>query len=235
MGAITVELPSRTIEGHLAVPEGRPPHPAVIVLHEAWGLNDDIRAIAERFSELGYAAFAPDLLDGGRTMCMARAMVDMVRGEGKTAELVEQIVDWLGAREDIDAGRIGATGFCMGGGFAYLAGLTGKVAAVAPNYGKPPPDLADLERSCPVIASYGARDRVFRRYAPKVEAALSAAGIPHDVKVYPDSGHSFMNRAKGHGLAKTLNRPIMHVGYNPADAEDAWVRIERFFAEHLGA
>jgi carboxymethylenebutenolidase len=234
MADITLELPSGTIEGHLVVPDGQRPHAAVIVLHEAWGLNDDIRSIADRFGRLGYLAIAPDLIDGGRMTCVARAMIDMMRGGGRTPRLVEEIADWLASRDDVDRNRIGATGFCMGGGFAYLVGLTGKIAATAPNYGKPP-DLAELERSCPVVASYGGRDRIFSRYASPVERTLESAGIPHDVEVYQGSGHSFMNRSEGHRISKTLNRPLMHIGYNPADAEHAWERIDRFFADHLGA
>lgn len=203
------------------------------MLHEAWGLNDDIRAITDRLGGMGYVALAPDLLDGGRLTCMARAMVDMQRGSGRTPRLVEEVADWLASRDDVDGERVGAIGFCMGGGFAFMLGLSGKAAAVAPNYGKPPSDLDELERSCPVVASYGGRDLAFGRYGPKVQAALEAGGVGNDVVTYPGSGHSFMNRAHGHRISKAINRPILRTGYNAADAEDAWIRIERFFAEHL--
>lgn len=233
MPDITLALPTRTIVGYLASPPGDGPFPAVVVIHEAFGLNDDIRRIADRVADAGYLAIAPDLLDGGRLVCMAQAMAALQRGEGALRDVAEHVVDWLGGRGDVAADRIGVIGFCMGGGFAYLLGLTGKVAAVAPNYGMPPKDLQRLERSCPVVASYGGRDRIFRKYGPRVEDVLDRAGIDHDVLTYPAAGHSFMNDAEGHTIMKLVGRPLLAVGFDPAAAEHAWQRILRFFGEHL--
>jgi carboxymethylenebutenolidase len=230
---ITIDLPSGPMDAYLAEPSGDAPFGAVLVLHEAFGLNDDIRSIADRVAGLGYVALAPDIVEGGRMSCMARAMIDLTRGEGPTTKSVEQCIDWLAGRADVDGDRIGAVGFCLGGGLAFLAGLSGKLAAIAPNYGQPPGDLSDLERSCPVVASYGGRDLVMGRHADRVRDALDAAGVEHDVVVYQESGHSFMNRSKGHAVMKAMSRPLMRIGYNPADAEDAWRRIESFFARFL--
>jgi carboxymethylenebutenolidase len=232
---LKLELPARTIDGYLALPSGPGPFPAVVVLHESFGLNGDIRLIADRLAGRGFVAVAPDLIEGGRLACMAQAMKALREGSGVLADLAEEVVDWLVARPDVAAERIGAIGFCMGGGFAYLLGLTGKLSAVAPNYGQPPRDLARLEASCPVVASYGGKDRVYRKHAARVEAALDVAGIPNDVKVYPKAGHSFMNDSEGHTLVKVLGRPILAVGYHPGSADDAWVRILAFFDRHLGA
>ncbi|MGF1666693.1 MAG: dienelactone hydrolase family protein [Acidimicrobiia bacterium] len=234
MPDLLLELPTKTIDGYLALPPGTGPFPAVVVLHEAFGLNADIRLIADRLAVAGYVAMAPDLLEGGRLACMAQAMKALQAGRGVLADVAEEVVDWLSARSDVAAGRIGAIGFCMGGGFAYLLGLTGKLSAVAPNYGQPPKDLDRLEASCPVVASYGGKDKVYRKHAARVEAALDLVGIPNDVKLYPEAGHSFMNDSDGHTLIKVLGRPIIAVGYHPEAAEDAWTRIHSFFTTHLG-
>jgi len=229
-----LQLPSGSLTAYVAEPSVPPRHAGVVVVHEAFGLNDDIRSICDRVAGLGYVAVAPDLVDGGRPTCIARAFYELQRGRGRAPRALEECADWLAAREDVEASRIAAIGFCMGGGYAFLLGLSGKVAAAAPNYGQPPSD-GELAASCPVVASYGGRDLMFRRFGPRVERALQAAGIPHDVEVYPDSGHSFMNRSAGHRVMKAFSRPLVRLGYSPEDAEHAWDRIERFFDLHLGS
>lgn len=234
MPDLRLALPTKTIDGYLALPGGTGPFPAVVVLHEAFGLNNDIRLIADRLAVAGYVAVAPDLIEGGRFACMAQAMKALQKGHGVLADLAEEVVDWLSARSDVAAERIGAVGFCMGGGFAYLLGLTGKLAAVAPNYGQPPKDLDRLEASCPVVASYGGKDKLYRKHATRVEEALDLAAVPNDVKVYLEAGHSFMNDSEGHAFIKALGRPILAVGYHPESADDAWARILSFFESYLG-
>lgn len=226
-------LSSKTISHYLASPDGDGPWPAVVVLHEAFGLNADICRIADRFAANGYLALAPDLVGGGRIRCLARAFFDLSRGEGPVVDLATEVVDWLTARQDCDSGRVGVVGFCMGGGFAFLLGLSGKVGAVAPSYAAPPKELERLAGSCPVVASYGARDRVFAKFAEPVRHRLEEAGVSHDVRLYADAGHSFMNKPEGHRIIKLLGRPLLALGYRPTEAEDAWRRILAFFARHL--
>jgi carboxymethylenebutenolidase len=102
------------------------------------------------------------------------------------------------------------------------------------NYGVLPRELdAALEGACPVVASYGGRDRGLRSAPAKLEAALTKAGIPHDVKSYPTAGHAFLNDAE---TGPRFLRPLLRVagmGPEPEAAADAWQRIDRFFAEHL--
>jgi carboxymethylenebutenolidase len=119
----------------------------------------------------------------------------------------------------------------MGGGFAVACAPRGGFAASAPNYGQVPKDAArTLAHACPIVGSYGAKDWMTRGHAQRLEQALTAVGIPHDVKEYPDTPHSFLNHHEG--MAATMDR-VLRIGYRPAAAEDAWVRILAFFADHL--
>jgi len=121
-------------------------------------------------------------------------------------------------------------GFCMGGGFALMV-ANRQFAVAAPNYGPLPADLAALDGACPIVASYGARDRGLHGAAAQLEAALSARGIVHDVKEYPEAGHSFLDRFNVGPLLPLLQAGGM--GYHQPSAEDAWRRILRFFAAQL--
>lgn len=230
-GDLTIYLPGVAIPGYLAVPNGPGPWPGIVVLHQAVGLDDDIRRISDRLAGMGYLSIAPDLLAAGRVKCLALLFRDLMRGFGESIDRISTLADWLKARADC-TGVVGVVGFCLGGGLAYLLGCTGSVAATAANYGKAPPERL-WETSCPVVASYGGHDRVFARDAAKTERALDRLGIVHDVKLYPQAGHGFMNQTDGHRLVTNLTRPFLAFGYNKEAAEDAWKRIERFFAEHL--
>ena len=230
-GDLTLYLPGDPIPGYLAMPPQTGPWPAVVVLHQAFGLDDDIRRITDRLAGFGYLAIAPDLMAEGGLKCVARLFLDVQRGRGEAVETVQDVVDWIAARSDCN-GRVGVIGFCVGGGLAFLVGASGTVDAVAPNYGKAP-RAERLARSCPVVASYGRKDRVFAKAASVAERGLAAAKIDHDIKVYDDAGHGFMNQVEGHRIMKALTRPVMTVDYNRDAAEDAWARIEQFFGRHL--
>src|SRR5215216_6646446 len=180
-------MPATTLPGdvkaHLAVPPvGGGPWPAVVVLHEIFGLNDDIRQQADRLAAAGYLAVALDLYSaGGALRCLKATFRALTHGEGGAVEDIEAARAWAAAREDC-TGRVGVIGFCMGGGFALLTAGRG-FAASAPNYAHLPKDLdAALRGACPVVASYGGNDRTLRGTAAELEAALERAGVPHDVK-----------------------------------------------------
>ena len=209
------------------------PAAGVLVLHELFGLNDDIRRITDRFAAMGYVAVAPDLLDGGRITCVARAMAQLQRGEGSVVDTAERHLRSLAQREDVADGRVAVVGFCMGGSFALLLGARGTAKVISANYGGfPGDDIA--ERLCPVVASYGGRDHVFGSHGEKLSRALEQTTTPHDIVTYPDAGHSFMNQVDDHPVANALiGRPLMAVAFDEDAAEDSWRRIEAFFAEHL--
>jgi len=225
-----VAEPAGVADGTLA------PSPAVIVVHEAMGLNDDIRRIASRFADNGYVTLAPDLIGAGwAPLCIARFFQGMGKvGTGRPYREMRAFHDWLAKQPGVDPDRIGMAGFCAGGGFALLYAARGrrKLRAIAPFYGAMPADESIIPDVCPTVASYGGRDGTFGRNGPKLEAALEAAGIPHDVKTYPEAGHSFMSRHTG--LMATLD-PIMptHAGFDGPASEDAWTRVLGFFGAHL--
>ena len=180
MPAIT--LPGN-VKAHLAVPPvGAGPWPGVVVLHEAFGLNDDIRQQADRLAAAGYLAVAPDLFSaGGAWRCLRATFRAVMTGRGRPSTTSRPRARWLAAREDC-SGRIGVIGFCLGGGFALLTAARGFDAA-APNYAHLPKDLdGALEGACPVVASYGGKDKTLRGTAATLDGALARAGVPHDVQ-----------------------------------------------------
>ena len=223
---------SDQLTGHLAVPTGDGPWPGVVVLHEVLGLNDDIRRQTDRLADAGYLAVAPDLYSaGGALRCLVATFRALGAGSGPAFDDIEAARGWLTDRADC-TGRIGVLGFCAGGGFALLAAPRGFQAS-AVNYGPLPREpAAALVGACPVVASYGRRDRVFRGAAARLEATLTSLGVPHDVREYPDAGHSFMNR---HGLGPfgVIERVAGFSPHEPS-AVDAWSRILSFFEAHLG-
>jgi len=231
VGAMTTvgDLPA-----YRAVPSGDGPWPAMVLVHEAFGLDDVMRRSADRVAEMGFLVLAPDLLSRGRpTVCLARTLSALRRGRGQAFDDLEACRAELLADESC-TGAVGVIGFCMGGGFALLlAGRPGWDAASV-NYGMLPDDPAVLDGACPVVASYGGRDRYLRGSAARLRAALEARRVPHDVKEYPGAGHSFLNDAdNAPWYLAPMSRLLLHAGPEPASAEDAWGRIEAFLQDHL--
>jgi carboxymethylenebutenolidase len=222
----------REIAGYLAAPPGGRRSPGVVVLPEAFGLNDDIRRITDRFAAEGYVAFAPALYS---LRCVRRAMAEVISSRpGSVSAGVEAARGWLADRDDC-TGQVGVAGFCLGGGFALLAAPAYDFAAASANYGSVPKDALEVLRgSCPVVASYGGRDRPFRSHAERLRTALETLDIPHDMKTYPDAGHSFINQQKLPAPLRTIAHRV-GFGHEPDSAADAWRRILAFFAVHLGS
>jgi carboxymethylenebutenolidase len=221
------------LRGYVASPTTPAPWPAVVVLHEAFGLTDDIRRQADRLAEAGYLAFAPDLLSYGfAPRCLVSTLRTLLKqGGGRAIEDIEAARTYLLARPDC-TGKIGVIGFCMGGGFAILAAARGFDVS-SPNYGIVPKNVdVVLRGSCPMVASYGAKDRGYKGAAAKLDTALAANGVDHDVEEYPNAGHAFMT---GHTGNWAFAEWIPGMGYVPDAAEDAWARVLAYFGTHLRA
>ena len=234
MPDLTFSAASAELGAYLAEPRGAGPFPGVVVIQDALGLGDDIREQADRLGAAGYLAFAPDLYSGRGIRCVIATLQASRSGRGAAYEDIEAARQWLAAREDC-TGRIGIVGFCMGGGFALLSASALPFDASAVNYGEVPSNAAErLAGACPIVASYGRRDPTLRGRATRLRTALTGLGVAHDVKEYPDAGHSFMNRINTGPL---FSRVVHFVGFDHhhPSAEDAWRRILAFFDEHLAA
>ena len=234
---MTIEIVSfpgagdRRQRGWLAQPEHAGPAPGVLVIHEILGLVENQKPVLERFAAEGFVALAPDLFDrpGARPLCVVRTLNDLRRGEGGALDDLRAAMGFLRAHPRVAGDRLGVAGFCMGGGFALLMALEPGVGAVAPFYGTSPAYLDRVAESCPVVASFGDRDLVFRRSAERLRTALERAGVEHDFRSYPDAGHSFMTGDLPGVTGKLGAIGPLRVGYRRDAAEDSWRRMLDFF------
>jgi carboxymethylenebutenolidase len=225
-------VPGGTVAGYLAVPSATPgPWPAVVVIHEAFGLNDDMRGKADELADHGYLALAPDQFEGKSWIrCIRSAFRQLAAGSGPAFTALDAARTFLSGRTDC-TGKAGVIGFCMGGGFALLCAPREGFDVAAVNYGPVPKDAESvLAGSCPIVGSFGGRDRMGAPGLERLQRALPVLEVPHDVKVYPGSGHRFMTVSTGPSavLAK-----LAAMSFQPADAEDAWRRIFAFFETYL--
>jgi carboxymethylenebutenolidase len=209
--------------GYLAVPDGNGPHPGVVVIHEAFGLNDHIKDVTRRLADAGYATLAVDLFTGrNRAVCMARYMVGALGGSVNRygVDDLKSALTLLAKMTNVDPQHLGAVGFCLGGGFAIAWACTdSRLKAIAPFYGANPRPLDVTRRLCPVVGSYPEKDFTARS-GRTLDQALTRFQIQHDIKVYPGTRHSFFNDT----------RP----SFDREAANDSWSRLLNLFGEQLG-
>jgi carboxymethylenebutenolidase len=213
-----------TVNAYLALPEGGGKHPAIVVIHEWWGLNDWVKEQARNYAEQGYVVLAVDLYRGKVASNPDDAHV-LMRGlpDDRGMRDLEAAFAYLGSRPDVNAAKIGSIGWCMGGSWSIkLAVDQPKLAACVVNYGWLPSDPALIARiKAPVLGNFGAEDQgIPPRDVKAFEAAMKADGKTADVKIYDGAGHAFEN-------------PNNKQGYRPEAAADAGQRSAGFFQKYL--
>jgi carboxymethylenebutenolidase len=209
------------------------PWPGVVVIHEGLGPTDDLQEQCDWFAAAGYLALMPDLYHGrAMVRCVRSTVRQLFAQRGPVFEQLEAARAYLAARDDC-SGAVGVAGYCLGGGFALLLAGRGGYDAAAVNYGHPPRNLDEvLAGSCPMVASFGGRDRILRGAADRLTVALEQAGVPHDVREYPPARHAFFSRNVVPSPLTTIGK-VLGVGYDHDSAADAKRRILAFFDVHL--
>jgi carboxymethylenebutenolidase len=222
---------------HQSRPSGDGPWPGVVVVHDALGMTSDLRAQADWLASHGFLAVAPDLYHrGGRLRCMFSTLRSLAAGHGQVFEDLEVTRSWLAVRPEC-TGRVGIIGFCMGGNLALMLACSGRYESASVNYGDISGDsYPDLAQACPVVGSYGGRDRSLRDTPARLERALEDHGVDHDIVVYPNAGHGFLNDHRGETpLWALVAGWYANTGYDEAAADAARKRIVAFFDEHLAS
>ncbi len=220
---VTVPVKSGVFDSYYARPDGQGPFPGIVVIHEIFGLNDNIRRTAERFADEGYAALAVDMMSGrNRALCMARFMSALVLKplNHQGIQDLKASLSWLAERPEVEADRLGVIGFCLGGSFALSWACTDqRLKVTAPFYSMNPRPLDAVARSCPVVGSFPENDFTAKG-GRKLQEMLDTHDVPNDIVIYPDSKHSFFNRERAQ--------------YNAEASADAWRRTLAFFGQVLG-
>ncbi|ALA57841.1 dienelactone hydrolase family protein [Nitrospira moscoviensis] len=226
-----VQYPSgqvMTVRAFVAAPQTKEKRPAVIVVQEWWGLTDHIKDIAKRYAAEGYVAIAPDLYSR-----LGNALTTDPTEAGKLMNTLKQedglndlsaTVTYLQSVPEVNAARIGVTGFCMGGSYALmLPCVNPAIKAAAPFYGQVPnPDTPLQKLACPILYIYGEDDGwITKADVQRLAAALKKYNKQGEIKTYPGAPHAFF-------------RDVDKSVYRPEAAKDAWARAKAFFKQHLG-
>jgi carboxymethylenebutenolidase len=222
---VTFKSGSEQASGFLVTPEGKGPFPAVVVVPEWWGLVDWVKGQARTLAKDGYVALAVDVYRGKSTSSQEEAhQLMMGTPPERVVRDLQAAFAHLESMPTVRKDRIGAIGWCMGGGYTLqLATTEPKLAAAVAYYGLPPTDPAKIAAiHAPVLGNYGAEDKgPSPEQARAFEAAMKKAGKTIDLKIYPGAGHAFAN----------VNNPWG--GYRKEAAADAWARTTAFLAKYL--
>ena len=208
----------------LYAPDGKGPFPGIVVIHEWWGLNDWVKEQAAKLADQGYVALAVDLYRGKVATTPDEAH-EIMRGvpEDRAQRDLHAAVEFLKAQSNVNKDRIGAIGWCMGGGYALdVALLEPSLRADVINYGHLATDPGSIAKiHAAVLGIFGGQDRgIPVDDVKKFEQALKQQGNKVEIVIYPDAGHAFEN-------------PNNKTGYRADDAADAWKRTVTFLASTL--
>ncbi len=221
---VTYNSGDETVKGIVYAPEGKGPFPALIVIHEWWGLNDWVKEQASKLAGQGYVTLAVDLYRGKVASSPDEAH-QLMRGvpEDRSKRDLAAAFKFLSSQPNVKKSRIGAIGWCMGGGYALDVALQEPtLAADVINYGHLATDPAALKKiNAPVLGLFGGQDMgITPDDVHKFEQQMKSVGKKIDLTIYPDAGHAFEN-------------PNNKAGYREADAQDAWKKTVAFLEANL--
>lgn len=230
---MVVQYPSEgvTVRAYLVGAKGNAKRPAIIVVQEWWGLNDHMKDVAHRYAKEGYIAIVPDLYSrfGNKVVPNsnpdeAGKLMGMLKQDDGLKDLRATIA-YLKTVPEVNAAKVGVTGFCMGGSYALMLPCTTQdIKAAVPFYGQVPnPDTSIQNLACPVLYIYGEEDGwITKADVQRLANALKKYNKPGEIKTYPGAPHAFFNDTRKDA-------------YKPAEAKDAWTRALAFFKQHLGS
>ena len=222
------------MEAYVAQPKDGGTYPGIVVIQEAFGVNDHIKKVTERIAAEGYVAIAPDIFhrEAERIIPyseMPKAIATMQRVvDSKAMEDVGAAIAHFKSQSNVKSGSIGVIGFCMGGRLTYLAAAhhNKDVKCAVPFYGggipmgNPSPLSRTGEIKCPMYLFFGAKDQLIPLdQVSQIKAELTAKKVPFQMEIYPEPGHGFFCDDRG--------------SYHEASAKDAWEKTKAFFAQHL--
>ena len=231
---VQLDTPDGKMEAYVAQPKEGGSYPGIVVLQEAFGVNDHMKKVTDRIAAEGYVAIAPDIFhrESERVIPfsdMAKAIATMQRvQDSKAMEDVGAAIAHLKAQSNVKAGSLGVIGFCMGGRLTYLTAAhhANDIKAAVPYYGggipmgNPSPLSRTGEIKCPMYLFFGAKDQLIPMdQVGQINTELTTKQVPFQMKIYPDAGHGFFCDERG--------------SYHEKSAQDAWEKTKSFFAQHL--
>jgi carboxymethylenebutenolidase len=223
------------MDAYVAQPKNGGNFPGVVVIQEAFGVNDHIKKATDRIAAEGYVAIAPDIFHRETERLipyaeMPKAIATMQRVvDSKAMEDVGAAIAHLKSQNNVKAGSVGVIGFCMGGRLTYLAAAhhADDVKCAVPYYGggipmgNPSPLSRTREIKCPMYLFFGAKDQLIpKEQVDQIKAELTANRVPFQLELYPDAGHGFFCDDRT-------------MSYNEGAAKNAWEKTKAFFAQHL--
>ena len=220
---VTFKSDGDTVKAIAYTPEGKGPFPAIIVIHEWWGLNDWVKEQASKLADQGYLALAVDFYRGKVATTRDEAHELSRTSPTRVMRDAQAAFAYLQSRADVKKDKIGAIGWCWGGGYSLqLAIEEPTLAADVINYGDVSASQDELKKiNAPILGLFGAHDQgITPDDVKKFGEELDKLGKKGDITIYPDAGHGFQN-------------PMNGAGYKPEDTADAWSKILMFFAQHL--
>lgn len=229
----TIKVDGQDMRVYSSTPSGNGPFPAVVIAHHGFGIEDFMCSFTDRLAGEGFVAATPDLYhrmeigDSPDPAALAGSLDDI-----DVMSDVNSVVQWLTSQPQVDGGRLGITGFCVGGRIAWLlAAATSHFKAAVPYYpwstmiplgrGEKSPFELSPDISCPILAHFGELDEnPSQEDMRKLDGELTRLGKPHEFHKYAGADHGFMNH-------------LSQARYHRESAEAAWSRTVDFFARHL--